>query len=143
MTRSSLFSLLAGLLAFPALAQIPNNSAIVSRFRVNGTFSPDGGLTVIDLDNPANAVDITGLGDDLVGPTFFSSDNIGANCVLFDERNGKRIVGEQCAPGDDLDIHVLTLNGLNVILDERYTVCVPLGEDQEASGTTDGNGDGA
>ena len=132
MTRRSLLSLLAGLLAFAALApaalaQIPNNSAIVSRFRVSGALSPDGGLTVIDLDNPANAVSITGLGDDLIGPTWFSNYDVGANCVLFDERNGKLIVGEQCAPGDNLDIHVLTLNGLNVILDERYTVCVPSG----------------
>ena len=132
MPQRSLLRLLAGFLAVPALApealaQIPNNSAIVSRFRDDGAFSPDGGLTVIDLSNPANAADITGLGDDLVGPSFFSSYDVGVNCVLFDERTGKLIVGEACEPGDDLDIHVLTLFGLNVISDERYTVCVPSG----------------
>ena len=117
------------LVALPseALAQVPNNSAVVSRFRLDGALMPDGGLTVVDLDNPANTADITGLSDDLAGPTWFSNYDIGANCVLLDERTGKLIVGEQCAPGDNLDIHVLTLNGLNVILDERYTVCVPSG----------------
>ena len=118
---------MVSLLASIATAQIPNNSAIVSRFRLDGALMPDGGLTVVDLDNPANTADVTGLGDDLAGPTWFSNYDIGANCVLFDERTGKLIVGEQCAPGDDLDIHVLTLFGLNVVSDERYTVCVPSG----------------
>ena len=95
------------LVALPseALAQVPNNSAVVSRFRLDGALMPDGGLTVVDLDNPANTADITGLSDDLAGPTWFSNYDIGANCVLLDERTGKLIVGEQCAPGDNLDIH--------------------------------------
>ena len=44
------------LVALPseALAQVPNNSAVVSRFRLDGALMPDGGLTVVDLDNPAN-----------------------------------------------------------------------------------------
>ena len=122
---SGLFTLIA--LPSEALAQVPNNSAVVSRFRLDGALMPDGGLTVVDLNNPANTAEITGLSDDLAGPTWFSNYDIGANCVLLDERTGKLIVGEQCAPGDNLDIHVLTLFGLNVISDERYTVCVPSG----------------
>lgn len=72
------------LLASIVSTQIPNNSAIISRFRLDGALMPDGGLTVVDLDNPANTADVTGLGDDLAGPTWFSNYYIGANCVLFD-----------------------------------------------------------
>ena len=111
-----------------ATAQIPNNSAIVSRFQPYLTLD-QGGLSVVDLNNPGLSTEITGLSTELTGSNLMLDIADGAGCLLFDERTGQIIVGEHTPPGDEIDIHVLTLSGMNVALDERYTLgVVPNGQ---------------
>lgn len=102
-----------------ALAQIPENSVVISRFQGNG--GATSGLAIVDLAAPGTVVEITGLPPELTGSSSGLGIEGGAS-VLINGRTGQVIVGEHALPGASSDIHVLTLAGNAVVLDDVYPI---------------------
>lgn len=118
--RSALFAVsVAGVASF-ASAQIPDGAHVTSVLKVPTVWPGDSGIFVAHPRDPGTLTPITGLPESVS----YASDNdpgaFGANCVLFDPSNGGVVVGVNGRAGQDIDLHRLTLDGLQVTQVQRY-----------------------
>lgn len=109
-------TLAAGLLSASAFAQVPDG------FLVWGSFQGTGGVNGIYFSHPrdttAAPIAVTGLSPALA---YDPAGRRGASSVLR-RPDGRLVVGERAPLGTSVDVHILTLQGSNVVHAQLFSV---------------------
>jgi hypothetical protein len=112
-------ALIAGITTVAIPSQVPDGDYAVTAYNSAVVPSGQGGIWVIDPRVPGPPQAITGLAPDLTG---VGRPGTGAFSVAVRQSDGALYVGEAAASGDDLDLHVITLDGLAVATDTRIKI---------------------
>ncbi|MEM1451391.1 MAG: hypothetical protein AAF957_10675 [Planctomycetota bacterium] len=119
--RSLSFCLASAALAVSASAQVPDGTHVTSCLKVNGSPWPgNGGVFVSHPRDAGTLTPITGLPESITYASDVDPGAVGANCVLIDRSIGGVIVGTNGRAGEVLDLHRITLDGLNATQVDLY-----------------------
>lgn len=134
--RSRIATSFACLLLAPALAaQVPDG------WYAWGSFQGTAGVNGIFFSHPRDPlqpiVTVTGLSPALAHDP---AGRRGAACLLIRPGDGALVAGERSPPGTSVDLHVMRLNGANVVHDQLFSVgtCFNAGEIPQAALLPDG-----
>lgn len=124
----------------PAAGQVPAGWYVAACFKTGVYPYPgDGGLFLVNPQDPGLPVPVTGLSAELTGAGS-GGPSIGANSVLIRPSDGALIVGEIAFTGvpESVDLHVITLNGTAVNTHVKYPLGNGAGQVGQAALLPDG-----